>query len=366
MKERILRLLVALIGMAVGLAALELPLRAWEMARNAGDLRGLHVTRPDRPWLYGLRPGADLRLTEPGEVRYRINAAGFRDRIHPLRKPDAVFRIVALGDSVTFGYGVEADETYPKRLEALLAGRPPQRRVEVLNFGVGGYNAYNEAMLFADLGPGYGPDLVLVQFCINDLNDPTLHFDRQTRLELGDLPDAAFPDPDHRLAPPSPGGAGLRLCRRLRTCSLIHDRLVDPEAWRSDPAAWAATFAPRDGAEHVTEWSWLRARYREIAQVAAGSGAGFVVLGFPFAAQLEDPARRGAQVQLDQMGRQEGWDTIDLLPAFQEGARSQRLFADAWHPTAAGHRLAAQVVARELACRGLLPVERSSDCDRGS
>jgi phospholipase/lecithinase/hemolysin len=71
-------------------------------------------------------------------------------------------------------------------------------------------------------------------------------------------------------------------------------------------------------------------------------------------------------VQLDQMGRQEGWDTIDLLPAFQEGTRSQRLFTDAWHPTAAGHRLAAQVVARELACRGLLPVERSSDCDRGS
>src|SRR3990172_1582289 len=206
-------------------------------------------------------------------------------------------------------------------------------------------------MLFADLGPGYGPDLVLVQFCINDLNDPTLHFDRQTRLELGDLPDAAFPDPDHRLAPPSPGGAGLRLCRRLRTCWVIHARLVGPEAGRSDPAAWAATFAPRDGAEHVTEWSWLRARYREIAQAAAGSGAGFVVLGFPFAAQLEDPARRGAQVHLDQMGRQEGWDTIDLLPAFQEGTRSQRLFADAWHPTAAGHRLAAQVVARELACR---------------
>jgi lysophospholipase L1-like esterase len=351
--------------MAVGLAALELPLRAWEMARDAGDLRGLHVTRPDRPWLYGLRPGADLRLTEPREVRYRINSVGFRDREHARRKSGADFRIVVLGDSVTFGYGVAEDETYPKRLEALLARRAPRSRAEVLNFGVGGYNAYNEAMLFADLGPAYEPDLVLVQFCINDLNDPTLHFDRQTRLELGSLPDAAFPNPALRFASAAPRSPAVRLCRRLRICALIHDRLQDFEP-RAAAAAWAAALAPRDGPEHVTEWNWLRARYREIAQVASRNGAQLVVLAFPFAAQLEDPTRRGAQVQLDQMGRQEGWDTIDLLPAFQEGTRSQRLFTDAWHPTAAGHRLAAQVVARELACRGLLPVERSSDCDRGS
>ena len=94
-----------------------------DLAQEDGDLRGLHVARPDRPWLYGLRPGADLRLREPREVRYRINADGFRDRIRSRPKPDGVFRILALGDSVTFGYGVEEDETYPMRLEASFAAR---------------------------------------------------------------------------------------------------------------------------------------------------------------------------------------------------------------------------------------------------
>jgi lysophospholipase L1-like esterase len=358
-----LRLLAAAIGVAAGVAGTELLLRVVDIAREHGDLRGLHVARPDRPWLYGLRPGADLRLREPREVRYRINADGFRDRIRSRPKPDGVFRILALGDSVTFGYGVEEDETYPMRLEASFAATD---RIEVLNLGVGGYNPYTEAMLLADLGPAYQPDLVLVQFCINDLNDPTLHFDRQTRLELGRLPEAAFPDPVHRLAPPPPDGIALRACRWLRLCQRLHDRLGDAEPWRSDPAAWTAALAPRDGPGHATEWGWLRARYREIAEAAARLGARIVVLAFPFEAQLEDPRRTSAQDRLAEIGREEGWETIDLRPAFLARARSERLLADAWHPTAPGHRLAAQVIARELACRGLVPAQPGGDCDGGS
>ncbi len=365
MRPLVLRVLAVSIGVAVGLASIELLLRVLEGARERGDLRALHVARPDRPWLYGLRPGADARLQEPADVRYRVNDAGFRDRRHPLRKPEGVFRIVALGDSVTFGYGVEEQASYPKQLEAVFARRSASPRIEVLNFGVGGYNAYNEAEQFADLGPAYEPDLVMVQFSINDLNDPTLHFDRQTRLELGRLPDAAFPNPTQRLPLASPEGAWLRLCLRLRSCALIHGRLAGLDARRADPAAIEGTFAPRDGGEHATEWRWLRARYREIAQAASEAGARFVVLAFPFEAQLTDPERRSAQRQLEEMGREEGWQTIDLLPAFHEAARSQRLLADAWHPTAAGHRLAAEVVARALRCRGLVPGEPTG-CDEAT
>src|SRR5262249_22975644 len=83
---------------------------------------------------------------------------------------------------------------YPAQLEVLLTSESTQPRVEVLDFDVDGYNAYAEAMQFADLGRAYQPDLVMIQFCINDLNDPTLHFDRRTRLHLGRLPGAAFPN----------------------------------------------------------------------------------------------------------------------------------------------------------------------------
>jgi hypothetical protein len=167
-----------LLGLTTGLAAAELALRVLPMT-PASDVRGLHELRPDRPWLYGMRPGAEMR--GPGGVRYQVNADGFRDHTYTRPKPGGTFRIVVLGHSVAFGWGVALEDTYPKLLEARLATLAPGKRLEVLNLGVSGYNAYTEAALFRDVGVGYQPDLVMVEFGINDLNDPTLHFDAQTR-----------------------------------------------------------------------------------------------------------------------------------------------------------------------------------------
>ena len=47
----------------------------------------------------------------------RINSDGFRDKNYSIEKPNGVFRIVAIGDSLTFGFGVESEESYPKVLE---------------------------------------------------------------------------------------------------------------------------------------------------------------------------------------------------------------------------------------------------------
>ena len=110
---------------------------------------------------------------------------------------------------VAFGYGVEMQQTFPKRMEAQLEARRSTARtagathIEVLNLGVSGYNPYTEAALLADVGPSYQPDLVLVQFCINDLNDPTLHFNVQARLHMGTIPDAAYPEPSIVIEPES-------------------------------------------------------------------------------------------------------------------------------------------------------------------
>ena len=55
------RLSLVLLGMAIGLGAAEASLRLMARLHPAEDLRGLHEPRPDRPWLYGLRPGAEGR-----------------------------------------------------------------------------------------------------------------------------------------------------------------------------------------------------------------------------------------------------------------------------------------------------------------
>ena len=65
------------------------------------------------------------------------NSRGHRDR--EVRRRQDALRILVLGDSVTFGFGVEGAETFAKRLESILRGSLG-RPVDVINAGVWGYN----------------------------------------------------------------------------------------------------------------------------------------------------------------------------------------------------------------------------------
>ena len=96
----------------------------------------------------------------------RINSLGFRGKETTLEKPDEVKRILVLGDSFTFGMGVEENETFPHHLETLL-GKTGQDW-EVLNFGVPGYNTIQEAELFKVKGLAYSPDIVILYVLDND------------------------------------------------------------------------------------------------------------------------------------------------------------------------------------------------------
>lgn len=355
------------IGLAIGLIMVELALRSFGIGQAPGDLRGLHQARPDRPWIYGLRPNASLRMRGEGAVTYQVNADGFRDRIHVRPKPENRFRIIILGDSVTFGYGVEQEQTFAQELEAYLSSCDAEQTIDVLNLGVGGYNAYNESALLADIGGDYGPDLVLVQFCINDLNDPTRHFDTHTRLELGELPEQAFPNPEARIPPSQPPSAFAELCDGLRTCRLLRRTFASDMRAPGDDVAIAATFALRDDPKFEKEWSWLEARYREIAATSSDLGARFAVLAFPYQNQILRDGVENLQEQLRRIGDAGGWATLDLLPALREEAgregESGALYLDLWHPNARGHEVAAAAIARGLIAEGLVPIARVDTCE---
>ena len=98
----------------------------------------------------------------------------------PLEKPAGTFRILVLGDSITFGWGVEQDKTFCKLLEKKLNGDPPPggpRHYEVINTGVGNYNTSQEVAYFQERGRLYKPDMVLLAFFINDA-EPTRREER--------------------------------------------------------------------------------------------------------------------------------------------------------------------------------------------
>jgi hypothetical protein len=358
----LLRVALVALGLVVGLALGEAAVRWLVPSASLNELRGLHEPRPDRAWLYGLRPGAEGRIGDTGEALYRINQDGFRGPRYTRPRPQGTTRVVVLGDSIAFGYAVEEATTFPRVLETLLAARAPQARVEVVNLGVGGYNAWNEAALLSDVGITYQPDIVLVQFCINDLNDPSLHFDAQTRLQLSTIPDAAFPNPSLRRGPRHSPSRLLAWCVASKLCALIRDRWLDAFAVDFDQAAKEAAVAPLEPGDGP-EWPWLEARYLEMAAAAQSVGAGFAVLAFPYPAQLNGRGPDPVQDRMLALARRHGWTAIDPLPAFRAAAAAGTvLFVDWWHPTAAGQRIAAEEALRVLACGGELGEKARGAC----
>lgn len=94
----------------------------------------------------------------------KINSDGFRDYEHSSPNDQATFKILGLGDSFTFGYGVELEETYLSLLEKYL-------KAEIFKIGVPGYSIKEEFILFEEYGLKIQPHLVIIGFDINDHTD---------------------------------------------------------------------------------------------------------------------------------------------------------------------------------------------------
>ncbi len=106
-----------------------------------------------------------------------LNRLGYRDREFPVQKPSGVFRIAVVGDSNTFGQGIEEGDRFTNRLQVAL-NRGGQR-FEVLNFGRPGAETMDEVQMLKDTVVNLQPDYVLLQWFINDVEgrDKTGKFD---------------------------------------------------------------------------------------------------------------------------------------------------------------------------------------------
>jgi hypothetical protein len=122
-----------------------------------GDL--MHQYDPDLGW--ALRP--DISLLMPYKVS--TNSLGLRNQ--ELRKEEGHMRILALGDSRTFGDGVNDEETWAYQLEQRLNEHQPGR-FEVINAGVCGWNALQGLWYLQKQGLQFKPHLVICAFGVNE------------------------------------------------------------------------------------------------------------------------------------------------------------------------------------------------------
>ncbi len=109
-------------------------------------------------------PGGEAHLMG---VDVTINSHGQRDREFDKARAPGVKRIMMLGDSLTFGWGVPQDQTAAKHLENQLAAEGGDTW-EVINTGVGNTNTAMQVAYFLTQGIEFQPDVVVLNYFIND------------------------------------------------------------------------------------------------------------------------------------------------------------------------------------------------------
>ena len=342
-------------GVVFGLAALEVAARVLGIAPPLPS--GGFVADFVLPWKMATDRVRRHR-TDEFDVRYTHNSLGFRGRDHAFEKPPGAFRIVGIGDSFTFGAGVDDDATYLARLEAALGARTA-RRVETINLGIGRYWPEPEALLLEHYGLKFRPDLVIVGLGPNDVVDT--RYRRSLRVSGGYLVTDRLGDW---------AGIGRWLYLRSHVGRVLIGALAGDAqdanrelAAEDEDAVWARIEAALDRMVHSSAAAdaeivflyipgvrgWMPAETEEVLTRLTRPGR------FP----LPRPAARPfltLPARLQRFCAARDCQVIDVLPAMRAHAHPDSLYYPKdGHCTEAGYALIAEVVGRELEERGLFP-----------
>jgi hypothetical protein len=142
---------------------------------KAADVAWLANFEEARFIQYKLKPNLDVRAVNPFndmEVRKNItfrlasNADGFRTKPFA-RKDAATLRVVTIGDSSTFGWGVDPEYTWQSGLEKRL-GASLGRPAEVLNLGISGHSSRHGIGILRHYALDLKPDVLVISYGAND------------------------------------------------------------------------------------------------------------------------------------------------------------------------------------------------------
>lgn len=296
----------------VSLAAVALSCLILEGVFRALGYGNIVLYQPSAELGWEHRPLQQAR-TRVGRHVININSLGLRGPEVARAKPKGTIRILALGDSSTFGWGVRDEDCYPARLERALRERFPGRSIEVLNGGVNGYSLSQEHTYLATRGIELTPDLVILSHTWNESwNQPAL-----------------MPDGEHLLSRVRfvnllRRSAALHFLRDLRLTDLV-DRFLDRE-WETDPPVEALR-------RHEAE-------LRSVVDLAKERRIPLVFLSLASQAQEE---LTPIQQVMARVAAETGVPFVDTVAAFRAANRGD-LFLDPVHPSPLGEAVLARIV----------------------
>jgi lysophospholipase L1-like esterase len=338
------RLAVAAVGLLAALAMAEGALILWDPPISRPRVKSYMRYSPEFAWLN--RPGAEGWHVD---IRYhiRINRHGHRGPDHEIEKPGGTFRILGLGDSFGFGWGVEDGETYLRVLEKKLrvAGHP----AEVINAGVPAWHSAQSLRYLLGPGARFKPDLVIAEFFVDDVNDLTIKSYLKGPLATRLKEEEATVRREKKSWKPRLYHVWFNY-RKIRKASKDHlrrnpypdfaaERKVLPRDFEKDPARIA-------GLEKiVSRWA------------AAGKKLGVPIVMFfmPAGGQLRQPAYLGNFRQLRRISRAAGFPFLDIVTMFENHPDPRKLYLlpRDGHMSPSGHALVGEALAKLILKEGL-------------
>ncbi len=350
-----LALVVVFLLLELGMRALGLGLPA-RGPNNRLPLR-VAVSGLEAPRLgEGLRPGASGDVFYPGystvpdrTVHYAINRQGFRDQVYPEPKPPGTYRIAVLGDSVTYGTGVLADQTYPKVLERSLAELRPDLNVDVMNCGVYAHNTSQQVAWFRFNVRRFRPDCVLITSTLVDTSGRNIEVEQDSQgpiprwiARLG-LTSGVWPTED--LARATPAQRRTQFLRRnSRVADFLAYHTYRSLRQRLEVAGYEASWA--DGAPGL---QLLAESLRALAGDADEDDFQLIVAMAPSLGELDAYPFREQHAKLAAIAADLGLSFIDLLPVVEgQNASLLRAHVHDRHPNAAAHRQFGEHLSRVL------------------
>jgi lysophospholipase L1-like esterase len=135
---------------------------ALEIILRLNHYGNLEIYEPDPQLYWKLKPNQDC-FTKVNRQPVHVNAHGTRGPEFTAEKPAGTLRILSLGDSRTFGWGLADGETYSRRLEQLLQKKiGGEKKVEVINAGVNAWSYSQMLVYLRESGAKYEPDFVVL------------------------------------------------------------------------------------------------------------------------------------------------------------------------------------------------------------
>ena len=268
---------------------------------------------------------------ETGSVSYQYNDLGFRDIKHDTKKHnEKLQRVMVIGDSVSEGAGVEWDSIFASQLQTRLG-----HEYEVINMAMSGLNTPQEVHLLENQGLIYQPEVVILNFVLNDPDFyteyfATVQFAREKDSTIGILGLPINPD----------------VKRYLRSSALIYfvkervENLLGRLTGKQETNYYLSLWQKEENRQKITD------SFSKLNHLSKLHSFRTLLVIWPLLTDYSNYQFTAIHQWVTSKARENGFDVLDLQGKFSRMSfRDLQVTAeDNVHPNALGHRVAAEAV----------------------